>query len=159
MQKKYYRWLITKDREKLEQATKSKSSLLNSIALFLFFFEKLFLEFLFSVADPLAPAIMQLRKCCNHPYLFDGAEPMIDGEYQLGECVSQLILYISVLFHHFDRILLDSNFTCSHIIHNSGKLSLLDRLLPKLHKEGHKVLVPSSLHDILSPPLTVFPAR
>ena len=19
--------------------------------------------------------IMQLRKCCNHPYLFDGAEP------------------------------------------------------------------------------------
>lgn len=23
--------------------------------------------------------IMQLRKCCNHPYLFPGAEPMFDG--------------------------------------------------------------------------------
>lgn len=22
--------------------------------------------------------LMQLRKCCNHPYLFDGAEPGID---------------------------------------------------------------------------------
>jgi SNF2 family DNA or RNA helicase len=23
--------------------------------------------------------IMQLRKCCNHPYLFPGAEPDFDG--------------------------------------------------------------------------------
>ncbi len=23
--------------------------------------------------------IMQLRKCCNHPYLFPGAEPFFDG--------------------------------------------------------------------------------
>jgi hypothetical protein len=56
---------------------------------------------------------MNLRKCCNHPYLFDGAEPMFDGEYKIGE----------------------------HIIENSGKLVLLDKLLPKLKNEGHKVLV------------------
>jgi len=23
--------------------------------------------------------LMQLRKCCNHPYLFDGAEPGMTG--------------------------------------------------------------------------------
>lgn len=27
---------------------------------------------------------MQLRKCCNHPYLFPGAEPDFDGS-QTGE--------------------------------------------------------------------------
>mgnify|MGYP001045748893 CR=1 FL=1 len=25
--------------------------------------------------------LMQLRKVCNHPYLFTGAEPMVNGEY------------------------------------------------------------------------------
>ncbi len=24
--------------------------------------------------------VMQLRKCCNHPFLFPGAEPDFDGE-------------------------------------------------------------------------------
>jgi len=24
--------------------------------------------------------VMQLRKCCNHPYLFPGAEPDFDGQ-------------------------------------------------------------------------------
>ena len=56
---------------------------------------------------------MQLRKCCNHPYLFDGAEPTFDGEYVLGD----------------------------HIISNSGKMVVLDKLLHKLKKEGHRVLV------------------
>lgn len=28
---------------------------------------------------------MELRKCCNHPYLFDGAEPEFDGQFILGE--------------------------------------------------------------------------
>ena len=56
---------------------------------------------------------MNLRKCCDHPYLFDGAEPMFDGEFQIGD----------------------------HIVENSGKMVLLDKLLAKLKKEGHKVLV------------------
>ena len=29
--------------------------------------------------------IMSMRKCCNHPYLFDNAEPTFDGEFVLGE--------------------------------------------------------------------------
>ena len=50
--------------------------------------------------------LMQLRKCCNHPYLFDGAEP--------GPPYT----------------------TDKHLVDNSGKLVLLDRLLPKLKAQG-----------------------
>jgi SNF2 family DNA or RNA helicase len=32
----------------------------------------------------LANVIMELRKCCNHPYLFDGAEPEFDGQFIMG---------------------------------------------------------------------------
>jgi SNF2 family DNA or RNA helicase len=49
---------------------------------------------------------MHLRKCANHPYLFDGAEP--------GPPFT----------------------TDQHIIDNSGKLALLDKLLPKLKEQG-----------------------
>ena len=50
--------------------------------------------------------LMQLRKCCNHPYLFDGAEP--------GPPYT----------------------TDKHLIDNCGKMVLLDKLLPKLQKQG-----------------------
>jgi len=86
MQKLFYKAILAKDFGKLFQTTKStKTSLMN--------------------------VVMQLRKACNHPYLFDGAEEEINGEFQLGE----------------------------HLIKNSGKLVVLDKLLKKLHKEGHKV--------------------
>ena len=50
--------------------------------------------------------LMQLRKCCNHPYLFDGAEP--GPPYTTNE----------------------------HLVINSGKLSVLDKLLPKFKSQG-----------------------
>ena len=50
--------------------------------------------------------LMQLRKCCNHPYLFDGVEP--GPPYTTGE----------------------------HLIEASAKLKLLDLLLNRLHKKG-----------------------
>jgi SWI/SNF-related matrix-associated actin-dependent regulator of chromatin subfamily A member 5 len=59
--------------------------------------------------------VMQLRKCCNHPYLFQGAEP--GPPYITGE----------------------------HLIENSGKLVLLDKLLPKLQERGSRVLVFSQM--------------
>jgi SNF2 family DNA or RNA helicase len=31
---------------------------------------------------------MELRKCCNHPYLFDGAEPEFDGQFVMGTPLS-----------------------------------------------------------------------
>ena len=51
--------------------------------------------------------LMQLRKCVNHPYLFDGAEP--------GPPFT----------------------TDEHIIDNAGKMRVLDKLLPKLQEAGN----------------------
>lgn len=59
--------------------------------------------------------VMQLRKCCNHPYLFQGAEP--GPPYITGE----------------------------HLVENSGKLVLLDKLLPKLKERGSRVLIFSQM--------------
>lgn len=53
-------------------------------------------------------AIMQLRKICNHPYLFEGHQP---------------------------------NELNDHIFNVSGKFELLDRMLPKMIKTGHKILI------------------
>lgn len=59
--------------------------------------------------------VMQLRKCCNHPYLFQGAEP--GPPYITGE----------------------------HLVETSGKLVLLDKLLPKLKERGSRVLIFSQM--------------
>merc|ERR1712223_163842 len=63
--------------------------------------------------------LMQLRKCTNHPYLFDGAEP--GPPYTTDE----------------------------HIIDNSGKLNILDKLLPKLKEQGSRVLIFTQMTRIL----------
>lgn len=49
--------------------------------------------------------VVQLRKICNHPYLFDGTEP--EGAEEFGD----------------------------HIIKASGKLIFLDKLLKKVKEE------------------------
>ncbi|GAY42578.1 hypothetical protein CUMW_067990 [Citrus unshiu] len=59
---------------------------------------------------------MQLRKCCNHPYLFV-------GEYNMWRK--------------------------EEIIRASGKFELLDRLLPKLRKSGHRVLLFSQMTRLM----------
>ena len=63
--------------------------------------------------------LMQLRKCCNHPYLFDGAEP--GPPYTTGE----------------------------HLIDSSSKLKLLDLLLNRLHQMGSRVLIFSQMTRML----------
>ena len=55
--------------------------------------------------------LMQLKKVCNHPYLFDNVEPgppFIEGE---------------------------------HLFQNSMKFTVLDLLIPKLLKDGQKILI------------------
>jgi len=49
-------------------------------------------------AISLKNAIMQLRKICNHPYLFDGHEP-------IGEEISDQIFNVSGKFELLDRML------------------------------------------------------
>jgi len=62
--------------------------------------------------------LMQLRKVCNHPYLFPGAEkePFEEGD---------------------------------HIILNSGKILILDRLLKKIKEKGSRVLIFSQMTHML----------
>lgn len=59
---------------------------------------------------------MQLRKCCNHPYLFVPTHNMWQRE---------------------------------EIVRASGKFELLDRLLPKLHRTGHRVLLFSQMTHLM----------
>uniref|UniRef100_A0A2K5CPX3 SNF2 related chromatin remodeling ATPase 1 n=1 Tax=Aotus nancymaae TaxID=37293 RepID=A0A2K5CPX3_AOTNA len=63
--------------------------------------------------------LMQLRKCCNHPYLFDGAKP--GPPYTTDE----------------------------HIVSNSGKMVVLDKLLAKLKEQGSRVLIFSQMTRLL----------
>uniref|UniRef100_A0A8C2JVF6 SWI/SNF related, matrix associated, actin dependent regulator of chromatin, subfamily a, member 5 n=1 Tax=Cyprinus carpio TaxID=7962 RepID=A0A8C2JVF6_CYPCA len=63
--------------------------------------------------------LMQLRKCCNHPYLFDGAEPGPPYTTDL------------------------------HLVVNSGKMAVLDKLLPKLKEQGSRVLIFSQMTRML----------
>ncbi|CAD7696105.1 unnamed protein product [Ostreobium quekettii] len=92
MQKKYYAALLQKDIEALNGGA-DRSRLLN--------------------------IVMQLRKCCNHPYLFQGAEP--GPPYFTGE----------------------------HLVDNSGKMVMLDKLLPKLKSRGSRVLMFSQMTRML----------
>ncbi|CAI7837625.1 unnamed protein product, partial [Closterium sp. NIES-54] len=92
VQRNYYRALLQKDIEVLNSGGE-RSRLLN--------------------------IAMQLRKCCNHPYLFQGAEP---GPPFI---------------------------TDEHLIEASGKMVLLDRLLPKLKARDSRVLIFSQMTRLL----------
>ncbi|KAI9860425.1 MAG: hypothetical protein M1813_006083 [Trichoglossum hirsutum] len=63
--------------------------------------------------------VMQLRKCCNHPYLFEGAEP--GPPYTTDE----------------------------HLIFNAGKMVMLDKLLRRMKQQGSRVLIFSQMSRVL----------
>ncbi|XP_010217835.1 PREDICTED: chromodomain-helicase-DNA-binding protein 8-like, partial [Tinamus guttatus] len=75
--------------------------------------------------------MMELRKCCNHPYLINGAEEKILAEFR--ESCQQ---------HHHH---VPADFHLQAMVRSAGKLVLLDKLLPKLKAGGHKVLVFSQM--------------
>ncbi|CCK70892.1 uncharacterized protein KNAG_0F02250 [Huiozyma naganishii CBS 8797] len=96
MQRKWYKQILEKDIDAVNGSNgnkESKTRLLN--------------------------IVMQLRKCCNHPYLFDGAEP--GPPYTTDE----------------------------HLVFNSAKLKVLDRLLAKWKAEGSRVLIFSQMSRLL----------
>jgi len=92
MQRKWYKAILKKDFSDLALHKDSHRSLLNMV--------------------------MELKKCCNHPYLFDGAEP---EPYENGE----------------------------HIVYNSGKMLILDKLLAYLKTNNCKVLIFSQMARML----------
>ena len=63
--------------------------------------------------------VMQLRKVTCHPYLFDGAEP--GPPYTTDE----------------------------HLVENSGKMVILDKLLKSMKAKGSRVLIFSQMSRML----------
>jgi SNF2 family DNA or RNA helicase len=70
----------------------------------------------------LSNIMMQVRKVCNHPFLINGAE-----DYMVA---------------HYKDI-------PDPLVRASAKFVLLDKLLPKLKEEGHKVLIFSQMVKVL----------
>ncbi|KAJ5082811.1 ISWI chromatin-remodeling complex ATPase ISW2 [Penicillium argentinense] len=96
MQRKWYQKILEKDIDAVNGAAgkrESKTRLLN--------------------------IVMQLRKCCNHPYLFEGAEP--GPPYTTDE----------------------------HLVYNSGKMNILDKLLKRMRADGSRVLIFSQMSRVL----------
>ncbi len=86
MQKKLYKSLLLRDIDSItSNSNKNRTAVLN--------------------------IVMQLRKCCGHPYLFDGMEDRTLDP--LGE----------------------------HLVENCGKLTMVDKLLKKLKERGSRVLI------------------
>ncbi|XP_053402464.1 chromodomain-helicase-DNA-binding protein 8-like isoform X5 [Mercenaria mercenaria] len=105
IQKKYYRAILEKNFSYLCKGANSTNvpSLLNTM--------------------------MELRKCCNHPYLLNGAEENILSELRAKEGREP---------EHIQAL-----------VHASGKFVLLDKLLPRLKQGGHRVLIFSQMIRVL----------
>ena len=100
LQKQYYKWILTRNFSQLNKNSKgSQIKLLN--------------------------IIVDLKKCCNHPFLFDSARE----EYQATTGVSEDII--------------------SNLVVTSGKMVLLDKLLSRLKETGHRVLIFSQMVRVL----------
>lgn len=109
IQKKYYRGILERNFSFLTKGTSSANlpNLMNTM--------------------------MELRKCCIHPYLLNGAEEQIQTDYSSRKTDYEDMddLYFKALTH------------------SSGKMVLLDKLLPKLKESGHRVLIFSQMVKML----------
>uniref|UniRef100_A0A4W3HKP8 Chromodomain helicase DNA binding protein 5 n=1 Tax=Callorhinchus milii TaxID=7868 RepID=A0A4W3HKP8_CALMI len=97
MQKKYYKFILTRNFEALNsKGGGNQVSLLN--------------------------IMMDLKKCCNHPYLF----PVAAVEAP---------------------VLPNGSYDGNSLVKSSGKLMLLQKMLRKLHTDGHRVLIFSQVRE------------
>ena len=79
---------------------------------------------------------MELRKCCNHPYLLNGAE-------------NQILIERREALQNESPNVLTEDFELDSLIKSSGKMILLDKLLAKLKNDGHRVLIFSQMIRML----------
>nr|GLL31599.1 protein CHROMATIN REMODELING 5 isoform X2 [Ipomoea trifida] len=101
LQKQYYKWILERNFHDLNKGVRGNQvSLLN--------------------------IVVELKKCCNHPFLFESADHGYGG---------------------------DANFFGStkleRVILSSGKLVILDKLLDRLHETKHRVLIFSQMVRML----------
>ncbi|XP_071784653.1 chromodomain-helicase-DNA-binding protein 9-like [Asterias amurensis] len=104
IQKKYYRAILERNFSFLSKGTNSSANLPN-----------------------LMNTMMELRKCCNHPFLINGAEEQIMVEIATQPINLELTMHMRAL------------------IQSAGKMVLLNKLLPRLKEGGHKVLIFSQM--------------
>ncbi|TSK82125.1 Chromodomain-helicase-DNA-binding protein 8 [Bagarius yarrelli] len=104
VQKKYYRAILERNFSFLSMGANQNSNVPN-----------------------LLNTMMELRKCCNHPYLITGAEEKIVAELREVYNASAPDFHLQAL------------------VRSAGKLVLLDKLLPRLKAGGHKVLIFSQM--------------
>ena len=109
IQKKYYRGILEKNFSFLQKSGSSAN------------------------VPNLMNTMMELRKCCIHPYLLNGAEEQIQEDYSSRRSDFQ---DTEDLFY-------------KALTHSSGKMVLLDKLLPKLKANGHRVLIFSQMVKML----------
>lgn len=116
-QKRYYRAILEKNFEFLQ--SNSKKNVPNLIN-----------------------AMMELRKCCIHPYLLKGAEETIVRDYLQRKKINVRVNVDNMLHS------LGEDLYYQILIQSSGKLVLLDKLLVKLQGK-HKVLIFSQMTKCL----------
>lgn len=101
LQKQYYKWILERNFHNLNKGVRGNQvSLLN--------------------------IVVELKKCCNHPFLFESADHGYGGDSSTKDG-SKL-----------ERIIL-----------SSGKLVILDKLLMRLHQTKHRVLIFSQMVRML----------
>ncbi|XP_038222216.1 chromodomain-helicase-DNA-binding protein 7-like isoform X1 [Zerene cesonia] len=103
IQKKYYRAILERNFSFLQKGIASAANIPN-----------------------LMNTMMELRKCCIHPYLLNGAEDQIQFDYKQTNGEDKEAYYKA-------------------LIQSSGKMVLVDKLLPKLKAGGHRVLIFSQM--------------
>ncbi|XP_057789964.1 protein CHROMATIN REMODELING 5 isoform X2 [Salvia miltiorrhiza] len=101
LQKQYYKWILERNFQDLNKGVRGNQvSLLN--------------------------IVVELKKCCNHPFLFESADHGYGGDTNsLGST-------------KLERVIL-----------SSGKLVILDKLLTRLHETNHRVLIFSQMVRML----------
>lgn len=97
-QQQYYRWLLTRNFAKLNSSAKARGM---------------------GPAQNVRNLLMELKKCCNHPFLFPNYEDT------------------------------STTTTVSDLVRPSGKMILLDKLLLRLREKGHRVLIFSQMVRML----------
>ena len=77
--------------------------------------------------------MMEVRKCCQHPFLIDGVEEAFVAQQAIQK----------------GRAGASSSASVAQLVACAGKLQLLDKLLPRLKAGGHRVLVFSQMTRVL----------
>ena len=101
-----------------------------------------------SGSGPSVPSLlntmMELRKCCNHPFLIKGTCSLFHGYI---ETTSVSILCVGAEQKIVSEYSIAHPEVTTHgaLVQSSGKMVLIDKLLPKLRDKGHKVPIFSQM--------------